>query len=647
MTTLPLKLILAAIVLSVAAPACHGAIIVNVQSSDVTFNPAMGLLYVSSPSSASTNPNTLVPINPTTGALGTPIAVLTNPSRVVSSGDGTFLYVVANNGQSVQRYNPSTGQFATKLSILNNNVNQIVAVPGYSDLVAIEQNAPGFSPPAIQSALYQNGTALPNHIGNGLGVGGPDIIAVNDTGTLFYGYQTTVTSYTNWTAAITPGPSGGLTSTSAPTLQNVLTGPRGRIDVASNMLFDDNGHIYDTVNPSLLALFPTTGAFALDPQHHRFYSMVNSGSSQTVDVFDMDVTNSLKLLGTIPASGEVGGVGEITRFGSNGLALRTPTQVILLTSALVPEPPTSVLALLAGLVIGGAIVVRRRLRPRRRERVGRRMIAAIAGTLMLCSGARAGLIASDDFSYLPIGGALNGHQGGGSTGFSGPWSGDASYAVLGGNLPSPVIPAPTGNMVSSSAFGGNRQIVRPLAAALGTPGTSTYMSFTLRPDGVLHGGAFGGWFGVFFNGGAGSHEAGFSMGSNDDFYGIDVVGGPFSLTSTKAVVGTPVFAVMRFDWTTGPDPMTLYINPPPGTVEPATPDAQLLGQDLGTETTFVLTGPGATSFDNLRIGTTYASVAIPEPSSVILVGLGVGSLSFVIGHRLIRRRGLCSRRLTY
>ncbi len=278
--------------------------------------------------------------------VGTPIAVLTNPSRVVSSGDGTYLYVVSNNGLTVQRYNPSTATFATKLSILSNNVSQIVAVPGYSDLVVIAQNSPGSSPPAIQSALYQNGSALPNHIGNGLGIGGPDIIAVNDTGTLFYGYQTTVTSYTNWTAAITPGPNGGLTSTSAPTLQNVLTGPRGRIDVADNMLFDDNGRIYDTINPSLLSLFPTTGAFALDPMHHRFYSMVNSGSSQTVDVFDMDVTNSLKLLGTIPATGEVGGVGEITRFGANGLALSNarpshPDQLRARSRTLRPDPARS------------------------------------------------------------------------------------------------------------------------------------------------------------------------------------------------------------------------------------------------------------------------------------------------------------------
>jgi hypothetical protein len=151
------------------------------------------------------------------------------------------------------------------------------------------------------------------------------------------------------------------------------------------------------------------------------------------------------------------------------------------------------------------------------------------------------------------------------------------------------------------------------------------MSFTIRPDGVLNGGAFGGWFGAFLNGGA--HEAGFSYGGG--IYAIDVVGGPFANTTTQAVVGTPEVVVMRFDWTTGPDPMTLYMNPPAGTVEPTTASAQLLGQDLGAETTFVLTGPGASSFDNLRIGTTYASVAIPEPSSVVLLALGLLGLGIL------------------
>ena len=168
--------------------------IITLTTNDIAYDPATGLIYAAMPSTAANDPNSLLPMNPTTGTLGTAIAVGQNPTHVVSSGDGTYLYVVANNSETVQRYDPASNAFATPLSILNGlNVSQIVAVPGYSDVVAISQNNPGFSPPAFQTAIYENGSALPNHVGNGIGVGGPDIIAVDNTGTEFYGYQNTVT----------------------------------------------------------------------------------------------------------------------------------------------------------------------------------------------------------------------------------------------------------------------------------------------------------------------------------------------------------------------------------------------------------------------------------------------------------------------
>ena len=70
--------------------------------------PSTGMLYAAIPASASNNPNTVIPVNPTTGALGTPIPVGNNPILLAASGDGKYLYVALSVDQTVQRINLQT-----------------------------------------------------------------------------------------------------------------------------------------------------------------------------------------------------------------------------------------------------------------------------------------------------------------------------------------------------------------------------------------------------------------------------------------------------------------------------------------------------------------------------------------------------------
>jgi ASPM-SPD-2-Hydin domain-containing protein/beta-propeller repeat-containing protein len=68
-----------------------------------------GLLYASIPASATANPNTVIPINPATGAMQAPIAVGNDPRALAVSDDGSFLFVAAQGDQVIQRINLSTG----------------------------------------------------------------------------------------------------------------------------------------------------------------------------------------------------------------------------------------------------------------------------------------------------------------------------------------------------------------------------------------------------------------------------------------------------------------------------------------------------------------------------------------------------------
>lgn len=66
------------------------------------------MLYAAIPAAATNNPNTVIPINPATGAEGTPIPVGNNPQFLAASSDGSYLYVANAVDETVQRINLTT-----------------------------------------------------------------------------------------------------------------------------------------------------------------------------------------------------------------------------------------------------------------------------------------------------------------------------------------------------------------------------------------------------------------------------------------------------------------------------------------------------------------------------------------------------------
>jgi hypothetical protein len=82
--------------------------VLNLDAAFLATVPGSSLVYASIPSSATVHPNTVIPINPSTGALGTPIPVGHNPRLLTSSSDGKYLFVETDQDQTVQRINLSS-----------------------------------------------------------------------------------------------------------------------------------------------------------------------------------------------------------------------------------------------------------------------------------------------------------------------------------------------------------------------------------------------------------------------------------------------------------------------------------------------------------------------------------------------------------
>ena len=281
----------------------------------------------------------------------------------------------------------------------------------------------------------------------------------------------------------------------------------------------------------------------------------------------------------------------------------------------------------------------------------RLLVAAVLGVAGGSTAARADLVVSESFTGTP-GKALAGMSGG--TGFASAWhagsmgpDSSASYIQQGTSLEGGAEPPLGGRVASLAQYSLGSGISRDLAAPIGAAGTSVYISMLLRADGTLNEGASGGFFGLVLNGSTTTPSLdqdlfiGKTSGSN---FGIEDVGGNNShMSSTAAAIGVSNFLVVRADFTaTGPDKFTLYTNP---TAADLGNGVVKQDSDLGMINSVSIYSTGAFSIDELRIGTTLGDIlpagagiginAVPEPASVVLLGLA--GLGFSVAARVRRK----------
>ena len=313
----------------------------NLKTSDLAYSSVTGQVYAAVPNASLINPNTLTPINPNTATLGTSIPIGFDPARVAVSSDGNNLFTVIGGLRAVQRYNIPSAT-ADQLTTVPGGpqITEMYTVPGRPNAILLHLASIGSSPPAVETVILENAVVLPDQVGHGLGVGGPDIFAVDPTdGTKAYGYQNSVSSFDNVPLLITPT---GLVGNGPATLGGVLTGNIGHIAIVGDRLFDNLGQIFSLSLGFQVGSFVGGGNFLLDPSLHKFYSVTTSGSNQTINAYSLD---TLALIGTTTLSGISGSTSSLTRFGFNGLAFRTSSdQVIFVQSSLVPEPSAFALA---------------------------------------------------------------------------------------------------------------------------------------------------------------------------------------------------------------------------------------------------------------------------------------------------------------
>lgn len=248
-------------------------------------------------------------------------------------------------------------------------------------------------------------------------------------------------------------------------------------------------------------------------------------------------------------------------------------------------------------------------------------------TMSLTSVSRAALVGFDNFNSYTNGSNLHG----GTGGFG--WAGNSWQHVAGSQ---PTATGGMANLVFSSGIAQSR-ISRTLSSTLlGATGTTTWVRFngdyfnsfsTLTPPNSPSGGL------SLYENGSERLRIGKFNGTTNWSVGLA------SFSSSTVSTYTPSDLWVRINHSAGADSVSLWVNPADTSSEAnlGTAAATLNTLDINFDQVMLFGDIGTLNFstdtwnfDNVRIGTSFGAMsAVPEPTSLWLVGLALSGLGFV------------------
>ena len=322
---------------------------VGIPNNSMVYDPATGLFYVSVPSSAGAPyGNSVVSVDPATGALGTPILVGSEPDLLAITSDGHYLWVSLDGAAAVRQVDLTTSTAGLEFSFGNNSgyydspptVTALSALPGAPNSVVVAlQGGAGSATPSLgiyDSGVLRGTSATNNYYSE------PYALQVDGTRSEIYaagqGFYTTYTYN-----------SSGITQLATNTSGNYANYSQNEIQVVGGRLYTDFGTVDDAESGSLLGTFYSSGttvalgsttvdttlgrAFILDSVDQ--YSTPNQ--IQVFNIADFTSASSSTIPFSLSDNSSNTQPSRLTRWGTNGLAFRASIGVVSLRSNLVKD----------------------------------------------------------------------------------------------------------------------------------------------------------------------------------------------------------------------------------------------------------------------------------------------------------------------
>ncbi|HEX8352073.1 MAG TPA: Calx-beta domain-containing protein [Pyrinomonadaceae bacterium] len=308
-------------------------------ANDIVYIAATDSLYGCVPSAAGAGGggNSIVPVNPTTGAAGAPVFIGSEPNRLALADDGRTLYAYLDGARAVRRFDLLTQTPGLQFAVGSQIPADIEVMPGHPETLAVSPGV-NFS---TGVTLYDNGVARPRY-GSGSFYAVLPIEFASDS--VLYGYD----SYSSGFELVKFNvDSTGVTTSSV--TNRLISGYSTDIEYAGGLIYSTSGSVVDPEAKKPVGTFAgASGVFAVDVGLRRAFFLSGDGSTKVLRAYDIDTflpvgSATIQLPGTAT---------RLLRWGANGLAVRVTNSfssttvdsgVYLIQSALVsPSEPVPV-----------------------------------------------------------------------------------------------------------------------------------------------------------------------------------------------------------------------------------------------------------------------------------------------------------------
>ncbi len=285
--------------------------LVDVATNDLVFDSNSGKIYASTTSSDASHADSIVAIDPTTGAIVNSIGLGGTGGKLAVSDNGQYLYVAMDG--AVQRIDLATLTLGLKFSIETPlQVEDIEVMPGHPGTVAIERYRPGFSPRDEYVAIYEDGVKRPEM------TGGSNVIEFADTPNKLYGYQKEITSFEFSRISVTPS---GVSRTFL--TGDLVSGFDTDIEFDGGRIYTTNGLVVDPEAAVPLGQFQASGS--VEPVSRRGLTFFLSENK--LRAFDQQ---TFLPVGELVVPGVSGSQSGLIQWGSKGLSFRTDNNRLVL-----------------------------------------------------------------------------------------------------------------------------------------------------------------------------------------------------------------------------------------------------------------------------------------------------------------------------